>query len=100
MVIGRMIGWLLLVVALGVVSFEIWLAMKSGGWRPVAAGELWFKLHAPSLNASQAGIQRHVAPWLWDPVITTVLLWPAWAVVGAPGLLLAWAFRKRKPGRR
>jgi hypothetical protein len=102
MAIGRAIGWLLLAAALGAAGFEIWTAVQAGGWRPVAAGELWFKLHAPSLNAAQAGIQRHVAPWLWDPVITWVLLAPAWAVLGAPGTLLVWLCRtrKREPVRR
>jgi len=99
MVVGRAIGWLLLLAALAAAGFEAWLAVDAGGWRPVAAGEIWFKLHAPSLNAAQAGIQRHVAPFLWDPVIATVLLAPGWLVPGLPAALLLWACRRR-PKRR
>jgi hypothetical protein len=95
MVIVRFFGWLLIVLALGALGWEAFVAWQTGGWRMVPLGELWFKLHSNSLNASQAGIQRYVAPWLWEPVITTILLWPGWAVFGVPGVLLLWAGRKK-----
>ena len=95
MVIVRILGWLLIVLALGALGWEAFAAWQTGGWRMIPLGELWFKLHSNSLNASQAGIQRYVAPWLWEPVITTILLWPGWAVFGVPGVLLLWAGRKK-----
>lgn len=98
MIVGRAIGWLLLAAACGAAGFEIFAAIQAGAWRPVAAGELWFKLDAASLNAAQAGVQRHVAPWLWDPVITWILLAPAWAVFAVPGGLLLWLCQKRERG--
>lgn len=97
MMIGRAIGWLLLLAALAAAGHEAWVAIDAGGWRPVAAGELWFMLHPASLNMAQAGIQRNVAPWLWDPVIATMLLAPAWLVLGLPAALLLWACRRRRP---
>jgi hypothetical protein len=101
MIVGRAIGWLLLAAALGAVGFEIFAAVQAGEWRPVAAGELWFRLDPASLNGAQAGIQRHVAPWLWDPVITWILLAPAWTVLAAPGALLLWACHEReRPSHR
>ena len=53
-------------------------------------GQLWFD-HAPvSLSLAQAAIQRHVSPFLWDPVIQTLLTWPIWGVLGPLGLILLW----------
>ncbi len=100
MIFGRLIGWLFLVLAVAAAGQEIIAAVDAGAWRAVALGELWYRLHGASLNAAQAGIQRNIAPWLWEPVITTVLLWPAWAVFAVPGGVLAWACRRRRRRRR
>jgi len=59
-------------------------------------GEHWYNIDAASLNAAQAGIERNLAPFLWDPVITTILLLPAWVVVGGLGALLYLLGYRRK----
>ena len=55
----------------------------------VPSGEFWFTLHVGSLNLAQAVIQRYIHPALWDPVIDGLLQWPAWSLLGAPGVVLA-----------
>jgi len=95
LIVCRLIGWVFVLAALSALAYEIMEAVASGSWRMIALGELWFELHAASLNAAQAGIQRYIAPWLWEPVIATVLLWPGWAVFGVPGLLMVWLCRRR-----
>ena len=99
MIVLRFIGYIFAILAVAAASYEAFQAVSNDGWKMTALGELWFKLDAQSLSVSQAGIQRYVAPWLWEPVITTILLWPGWAVFGVPALLLMWAGRKRR-GRR
>ena len=44
-------------------------------------GSWWYWLDPGSLNFVQAITQRYVAPWVWDPGITWVLLQPAFAVL-------------------
>ena len=100
MIVCRIIGWVFLLAALAALGYEATQAISTGTWHMVALGELWFKLNVASLNAAQAGIQRYVAPWLWEPVITTVLLWPGWVVFGAPGILLTWLCRRRSNHHR
>ncbi|MGI9433288.1 MAG: hypothetical protein ACR2Q4_00390 [Geminicoccaceae bacterium] len=88
---GRWIAYLglvLLLLALGALIYEFVVGLQFGSYRPIAAGELWFKLHAGSLNVSQAVIQRYVHPMVWDPAIITLLQWPAWSIFGAPGAVL------------
>ncbi|MCH8183245.1 MAG: hypothetical protein IID55_08675 [Proteobacteria bacterium] len=102
MVVGRVIGWLFLAAALAALGWDLADAIGGGGWQSTALGLRWFQNHAPSLGLFQVIFQRFipaVGPWLWDPVIQTVLLWPAWAVFGAPGILLSFFFRRRR-GRR
>ena len=100
MIVCRIIGWVFVLAAVAAFTYEAMAALGGGEWRVVALGELWFKLHAASLNGAQAGIQRYIAPWLWEPVITSILLLPGWAVFGVPGVLLAWFCRKRSNNRR
>ena len=97
LIVCRILGWILVLLALGAAAYEIMVAINGpGGWRMIALGELWFKLHPHSLNAFQAGIQRYLTPWLWEPVITTILLWPGWLVFGVPGLLAVILCRRRR----
>ena len=94
------IGWLLVAGALAVAVREAMIWMQSGAWAPIAAGQLWFDIHRDSLQLAQPAIERYILPALWDPVILTVLQWPAWAVLGLPGLVLAWLAdrpRRSKP---
>lgn len=86
------VGLVLLGLAMAALAYELWTAWASGSYRMIAAGELWFKTHAPSLNFSQAVIQRYVHPALWDPGIITLLKWPAWSIFGALGAVLTILF--------
>lgn len=92
----RAVGWLLLASALAALAFEgtNWLA--SGEWRVFAAGELWFMLDNESLNLVQAVTQRYLHPAVWDPVAIELLQWPAWALFGAPAILLLVLCRRRR----
>lgn len=70
-----------------------WLA--NGALAPTPLGQFLYWLDPGALNLSQAFIERYTIPFLWDPVIVTVLTWPVWAVGGTLGLLLAWIGRRR-----
>ena len=97
MIVGRIIGWLLILAAIAVVGGDISGWFDTGTYRMRAAGEIWFRFDVDSLNAAQAGIQRYLLPELWDPVIVTVLTWPGWAVLGVPGIVLLWLCWHRRP---
>ena len=51
------------------------------------------------LNTLQAGVQRHLAPWLWDSVLLPVLEAPAWVPFAVIGVLLVVIGRAQR-GRR
>jgi len=95
MLVGRAFGWMLIIAAIAVLAGDISAWADTGALTFTATGELWFTLHSGSLNLLQAITQRYIFPALWDPIFVTVLLWPAFAVFGVPGLILSYTCRRR-----
>jgi len=60
-------------------------------------GETWNDVHSNSLLLLQPAIERHVAVWLWDPVMLSILTSPTWLVLGVIGIILVLLGRKKKP---
>jgi hypothetical protein len=60
------------------------------------ADEVWSLVHAASLQQVQPWIEQHAPHWLWDPVATTVLGAPAFAVLGIAGAILMLLGRRKK----
>ncbi len=99
MLIGRFIGWVLLLAGLLVlardlvllgVGIDLFSGLDTRHSAPIVLGELWYAIHPASLQLLQPAIQRHVHPALWDWVVQPMLLWWASAVfIGAGALLLA-----------
>jgi len=75
---------------------DIWEAAAGGGWRPQALGQLWFAFDRGSLNLAQAVLERYLHPWLWDPVMVRLLLWPVWVLPGSLALALFLLCRRRR----
>lgn len=86
----RLIGVLFVILAAIALAWEIYVLADTGNFKLSSWGELWFRLHAPSLNLYQAGVERHVSAALWDKVLAPLLLWPAALVLLVPGVLLVW----------
>ncbi len=90
MIIGRIVGRVLVALALLFLVGGIALAITGGTFTGIT-GAVWYQQHADSLNLSQAVTQRYVLPYLWDPIAVTVLNWPLWVSTGAavavPGLV-------------
>jgi hypothetical protein len=87
----RLLGFALLAVAIVLLADDIasmnWPAVS--GFAPQPLGLLIHTLAPDLLNGSQAFIQRYVWPFLWDPIIQTVLTWWDFLVIGVLGLVLA-----------
>ncbi len=52
-------------------------------------GSLLYSADANLLNLLQAGIQRHLTPWIWDKLLVPLLIRPAWLLPAAAGILCA-----------
>ena len=91
MIIGRLVGWIFILGALAVVAMDM---LDDEGFEMSTVGGVWRSVHFDSMVGLQFFL-NDVAPWLWDPAIVTVLLWPAVAVFGVLGLAFVILFRRR-----
>jgi hypothetical protein len=89
-----------LVLALIVAGRDGLIFLETGTYSPTTLGEIWYAVDRASLNLIQAVIERYIAQWLWQSVIFPLLIWPAWAVLGAAGLLVGVLFGRGGRRRR
>jgi len=59
--------------------------------------ETWDALHSPSRQALQLMIEHSVLASVLNPIVTSVVSAPTWAVLGVIGSLLIVMGRKKKP---
>jgi len=92
----RVVGTLL-------IAFAVILLIIDGT-RSLAANALvftpleatWQSMQAESLAALHEFLGTRLFGPVIAPVISAILSFPGWAVIGIPGLLLAWAGRSRR----
>ncbi len=99
MIILRILGWLLFLLAVMAAGAEAFRGLEQAAWTPIAFGELWYDIDPGSLNLLQAGIQRNVHPDVWDPWIVGILTAPTWLVLLVPALILLLFARPRRARR-
>ena len=86
--IGRLIGWTFFLAGLAVLVRDVLVWIDTKHWAPIALGQLWFDLHRSSLNLVHAVVQRYIHRFLWDPIIVTILLCWAFAVLMVLGVAI------------
>jgi hypothetical protein len=98
--IGRLIGWIIFLAGLSVLVRDVLVWIDTKDWAPIALGQLWFDLSRSSLNLVQAMVQRYIHPFLWDPIIVSILLCWAFAVLMVLGVLILAVSGRRARQRR
>jgi hypothetical protein len=94
----RLVGvWFLLLAMVAAVIDATKSLAGGGAWVVTPMCEQWKALNAQSLDAAKAWVTSNAGPYLWDPIITTILHAPTWVVFGILGVLLYWLGQKRKP---
>ena len=88
----RIAGIVLLLLAGGI-------AIRFGIDAPL--GAVIYGIAPAFLNTLQAGVQRRIAPELWDDVFLPALEWPGWVIPAVLGvaLLLVSLMRGRRRGQ-
>ncbi len=86
-------GWALLLAAFAAAAAEVVVPSPSGVPEFfVPALNLWYSGWPGSLINTQIRLER-IAPFLWDPVLVSLLSLPAWLLFGLPGVMLSWMSR-------
>jgi hypothetical protein len=98
--LSRFVGLWLIAGALVAAVIDATKTIAASKLTVTALGEAWASVGMTSLLATQTFVQQSVEPvvgrWVWDPVLQTLLLLPAWAVLGALGFLFTWLGRRRR----
>jgi hypothetical protein len=90
---------------LGLLIFAAsFVALIADGIRSLAAGRIvltplgqsWFAINPDSMNAVEWMVERYLHPYVWNPLIQTVLSWPTFAVGSMVGILLMLAGSGRR----
>lgn len=85
----QLIGLLFLLPAFGALVWDFIGLLDTGSFSLSVWGDLWYMLHAPSLNLYQAVVERYVSVTIWDETLAPLLLLPVVLVFGVPGAVLA-----------
>ena len=93
----RFVGFVILAVGFIALIYDGTKSIAGGAMVFTPLGQHWNNFHSTSLQLLQPAIERHVAVWLWDPVVLSILTTPAWLVLGILGAILMLIGRKQKP---
>jgi ABC-type phosphate transport system permease subunit len=93
----RFIGLLLLALAFIFVIYDGMKSIADGGLSLTKFGQIWTEVHASSLQALQAVIERYAGADLWQLIVASILAQPVAAVFGVIGVVLIMFGRKKKP---
>lgn len=92
----RVIGTLLIAFAVILIIIDGTKSLAANALVFTSLDATWSGMHGDSLAAVREFLGTRLFGPLLDPLISALLSFPGWAVVGVPGLLLAWAGRSRR----
>ena len=92
----RVLGTLLIAFAVILVIIDGTKSLGANAIVITSLGDTWTQLHAESLTVVKGFLQTRLFGPLLETVVSGLLGFPGWAVIGVPGLLLAWAGRSRR----
>jgi len=98
--LGRILGWILVALAILAAGGDGLGWLQNGRLALSPLGAFWTRIDPASLAFLQAEIQQWLPAAIWDPGATTLLGWPAVAVLAVLGILLLLIFRRPPPRRR
>ena len=92
----RVIGTVLIALAVILLIIDGTKSLGASALVFTPLGDTWTSLQPQSLLAIKQFFSTRLFGPLLETVITGLLNCPGWAVIGVPGLLLAWAGRSRR----
>lgn len=78
----RLIAFLILFAAIAVAAADYAQHVNDGGPMFRSAFEWWISAAPSALDGFQSFVESSFGPELWDPMLTTILSWPAALVLG------------------
>ena len=92
----RVVGTLLIACALILLIIDGTKSLAANAIVLTPLEATWLQLHADSLAGLRNFLETRLFGPLLKPLVSALLGFPGWAVIGVPGVLLAWAGRSRR----
>ncbi len=92
----RVLGTLLIAFAVILIIIDGTKSLAANTLVLTSLETTWAGMHLESLAALHEFLASRLFGPILQPVISAILSFPGWAVVGVPGVLLAWAGRSRR----
>ncbi len=92
----RLLGTWLVAIALILLVIDGTRSLGANDIVMTSLEETWTMLHAESLARFREFLATRFFGPVLDVVVSTVLTFPAWLVLGVPGLFIAWLGRSRR----
>lgn len=95
-VLRLLAGLCLLIAVLALVAdASPWLG-RSGDFDATSLAAHWKQIAPGSLERAEAAVVRSSPPWLWDPLVRSLIGLPTFVLFGGLGLLLGFLGRRRR----
>ena len=88
MILVRILGYLSAIIAISAFGYDVARSVSEGVLTATPLGKAWYHVAPATLNAAQAGIQRHIWPPLWSDGVVHLLLVPGWISFGVLAYVL------------
>ena len=94
----RLLGYFFLCLATAAIAYDGMRMIADNGRLAFTSLERhWLAISPASMDAARGGVEQ-ISPYLWSPLIMTVLVLPAWMVLCAAGAFLYLAgYRPPRP---
>ncbi len=92
----RVLGTLLIACAVILLIIDGTKSLGANALVFTSLSDSWTQIHPDSLAAVKQFLETRFFGPLLETIVTAILSFPGWAVIGVPGILLAWAGRSRR----
>jgi hypothetical protein len=92
----RVLGTLLIACAVILLIIDGTKSLGANAIVLTSLGDTWTGVHPQSLEVVEQFLTTRLFGPVLETAVTALLGFPGWAVIGVPGLLLAWAGRSRR----
>ena len=94
----RLLGYVFLCLAMAALAYDgIRMIADNGRLAFTSLEQHWLNISPASMDAARA-LTEQASVYLWSPVLTSLLVLPAWVVAGGLGTLLYLAgYRRPRP---
>ncbi|MEQ1768279.1 MAG: hypothetical protein ABL879_00410 [Devosia sp.] len=92
----RTLGTLLIAVAMILLIIDGTKSLAANTIVTTSLNDSWQQIHAASLEQFRTFLASRFFGAVLETVASAILNFPGWAVIGLPGIFLAWAGRSRR----